>query len=57
MPFDCSGSCSLLFYYFSQNYPKIAIVTGGYKVFSIRYSPVTVAFHSKSDLIIEMLHL
>ena len=41
----------------SSKYPKIEIGTDGYQVFFIRLSPLTVAFHSKNDLRIEMLHL
>ena len=40
----------------SPKYPKIKIVTDCYRVFFIRLSPFTVAFHSKNDLIIEMFH-
>ena len=40
----------------SPKYPKIEIVTDCYRVFFIRLSPFTVAFHSKNDSIIEMVH-
>ena len=40
----------------SPKYPKIEIVTDCYRVFFIHLSPFNVAFHSKNDLIIEMLH-
>ena len=49
--------------HFSQNkkkspkYPKIEIVTDGYQVLFIRLSPLSVAFHPKNDLIIEIMHL
>ena len=39
-----------------QNTPNIEIVTDCSRVFFIRLSPFTVAFHSKNDLIIEMFH-
>ena len=40
----------------SPKYTKIEIVTACYRVFFIRLSPFTVAFHSKNDLIIEIFH-
>ena len=40
----------------SPKYPNIEIVTDCYRVFFIRLSPFTVAFHSKNDLIIEIFH-
>ena len=40
----------------SPKYPKIKIMTDCYRVFFIRLSPFTVAFHSKNDLIIEMFY-
>ena len=36
-------------------YPKIEIVTDGYQVLFIHFSPFTVAFHSKNDSIIEII--
>ena len=40
-----------------SKYPKIEIGNDEYQVFFIRLSPLTVAFHSKNDLNIVMLHL
>ena len=40
----------------SPKYPKIEKVTDRYQVLYIRLSPLTVAFHSKNDMIIEIMH-
>ena len=40
-----------------QKYPKIEIVSDGYQVLFIRLSLLTVAFHSKNVLMIEIMHL
>ena len=37
-------------------YPKIEIMTDGYEDLFIRLSPLTVTFHSKNDLLIEIMH-
>ena len=38
-------------------YPKVQIVTDGYQNLFICLSPLTVAFQSKNDFIIEIMHL
>ena len=40
----------------SPKYPKIEKVTDVYQVLFIRWLPLTVAFHPKNDLIIEIKH-